>query len=197
MLLAGSAGLLNASEGTAEIRNLVGGQARCWASSVLMRDFNYKILLSCRDLVYPINSETFTYTLWVTEQGSGDPIRLGDVGIGKREFDIEDAFNGYFVTEERTSNPRNPSDRVIMAGQVQPIAILEGPTPTAGPQATAEPNSGFGQVNQSPLPTDGQESTTSSAFSALKIVGGVIVVAVLMVIVIALVSASRRRPIDL
>lgn len=184
-----------ASEGTFDIRNVAGGNARCWAASVLMSNFEYEVLLSCRDLVYPVDNNTFNYVLWASPTDSNRANRLGTLGIGKKTFSIDNSFSELYVTEERSSSPRQPSDRVIMRGSVQPIQILDAPQLSQEPQGQPlEP-----MATQTPTPTVTTETDQENGggVSAIRIIAGIVIVVVLLVIVIALISASRRRPIDI
>lgn len=187
---------VNASEGLTNLRNLQDTSARCFVSSVLMSDFNYQILLSCRDIIYPVEAEVFAYTLWAREKGTNQVFRLGEVGIGKQLFTTNKPFTSLFVTQEQTQEPQSPSGRVVMGGRVQPIPLLDNPnslrpTPAPTPSPTA-------QLSAEDV-LDQKDDTTSefNAGSALRVVGIILLVVVVAIVLIALISASRRKPVDL
>src|SRR4030042_345273 len=81
-----------ASEGTAELFNVVGEDARCWVASVLMGNYEYKALVSCRDLLYPGGTEVYKYSLWIQPIANKNPIKVGSLGTGKMEFANKEAF---------------------------------------------------------------------------------------------------------
>lgn len=121
----------SASEGTFELRNRVGEDARCVAYSGIMADANYNILLLCQDILYPGGNQTIVnYVVWASPSGGGNPIRLGTVGLGRASFKTKTQFNTLFITIESSSNPRTPSGTVVMQGSVQPNEFLYGPAPT-------------------------------------------------------------------
>lgn len=189
-----------ASEGTVDLNNVNGGSTRCFAASVLMGDFSYKILMSCRDLIYPGSTQVYNYTLWAQEANSEDIFRLGTLGLGKGEYETDKAFSRLFVTQETSSKPRNPSDRLVMSGTVQAISILEGSstvvvnTESDQPAETSLENNQF--VNPSPQQKTVPQDQAAKAFSVIKIAVGILFAIIIFVVVVALVSASRRRPIE-
>lgn len=182
---------VRATEGLINLRNTRGDLSRCYVTSVLMRDQNLELLMTCRDLRYVERSDAFYYILWARDAETGRPFILGDVGIGKRQFTIEDnrAFSELFVTEEISDKVKDPSTRVVMSGVVESIPLFsEGiPAPVASPVAMATPV--VAQVN---VPR-----SNSGAWNALRIVGAIVGVVIVGVIVIAVISTSRRRPIDI
>lgn len=134
-----------ASEGNIELGSTTGQNSRCFANSVLMRDFNFTIVVNCRDLLYPPAPDLFSYLLWATAIKDGKAIKLGELGVGKAEFRTPVAFSNLFVTPERDTNVNSPTGPVVMQGAVQPVGFLEGapvpqlqqPTPTPTPKVTS------------------------------------------------------------
>ncbi len=187
-----AAAKVEASEGTIELRNVGVSNARCFAASILMRDFNYKILLSCRDLVYPApaGDDLFNYTLWARESGGDGVMKLGTVGVGRGEFESDKAFSQLFITQERNGNARRPSDSVIMVGGVSPIGLLENPA-TTQVQAPSEPI-----ATPESSPTAQEEDENGGGFSIIRLIGGIVIGVIVFVVIVALISASRRRPIE-
>ncbi len=137
----------HASEGIFELKNQTGEDARCYALSVLMGDLSYKILASCRDILYPGGTEVFSYVAWINPADGGNPQRLGTLGVGKVEFKTKTAFTSIFVTKELNSNARQPGGTIVMQGGLQRITLLENPdlaeieTPELGePEASPSPS---------------------------------------------------------
>ena len=134
-----SAGQASASEGIIQLRNTIGGQSRCFAESVLMPDFNYTVLVSCRDLVYPVSSELLSYVLWASPIDGGSPIKLGDLSLGKVEFKTKTAFANLFATQERDNGVKNPGGPLVMRGSVEQIPLLQNPNLATEPQTSTPP----------------------------------------------------------
>lgn len=134
-----------ASEGNIELGSTAGQNSRCFANSVLMRDFNFTVVVNCRDLLYPPAPDLFSYLLWATAIKDGKAIKLGELGVGKAEFRTPVAFSNLFVTPERDTNINSPTGPVVMQGTVQSVGFLEGtpvpelqqPTPTPTPKVTS------------------------------------------------------------
>lgn len=135
-----------ASEGNIELRNTTNQDMRCFASSVLMPDFNYSLIISCRGLIYPPATDLFSYVLWSTSATDGKIGKLGELGVGKASFQTATPFSSLFVTQEPNNGVSNPSNRTVMQGSVQSITFLSEParppaeTPaleTLQPQPTA------------------------------------------------------------
>lgn len=116
---------VGASEGTAELRNLVREDARCWVGSVLMTNFHYRLIVSCRDLVYPVEQGVFEYALWVEPVGGGKARKMGTLGVGKAEFSTNQAFSGLYVTKEGGTGVGEKTQQVVMRGTIRPITYLE------------------------------------------------------------------------
>lgn len=136
-LLAGLivAGGVKASEGTAELRNVVGEDARCWVGSVLLKSFSYKLIVSCRDLTYPASDEdVFDYGFWIVPADGKPPVKLGVLGVGKAEFGSNVRFSSVLVTKEGRQQSGQKMGPVVMRGEMGPIKFLETgigePTPT-------------------------------------------------------------------
>jgi hypothetical protein len=147
---------IRASEGTFEIVSTKGTSTRCFASSVLMTNFEYKIIVSCRDLVYPPSSNAFSYVLWANPTEGEGVIKLGGLGFGKTGFKTNRAFSSMFVTVEKSGGVKAPSQNIVMRGQGKAIQFLEGfeelPVITpeeealASPSPTPEPKRGVGSI---------------------------------------------------
>lgn len=184
---------VKANEGVVQMESIDGTNAKCFSVSTLLADFNYKILVNCRGLKYPISQDLFQYVMWA-DHGDNRPSRLGTLGVGKREFVSTKPYSRLFVTKESGTEPREPSTNLFMSGGVAPIAYLEGsgvevvsPTPT--------PTTSIDQVD-TPV-VDQEPASTMGIGSVIRVLGIVVVVVLVLIVVIAFVSASRRRPMDI
>jgi hypothetical protein len=187
-----SAPFIYASEGWFELRNTVGSTARCWADSILLPNLSYKIILSCRDIVYPGGAEIFNYSVWATKAKDGSSFYLGEVGVGKAEFATKEPFNSMFVTTERTARPRTPTGSVIMQGQLKQNTFLDGPGAATATTSTTDNNE---LAQASPLPSESpepKEQKERSTVSRIIAAGGVIVFIVIFALVLVLFVITRK-----
>lgn len=130
-----------ASEGVVELRSTNNYNYRCYATSLLMKNSQYNVLVGCRDLIYPPQEDLFTYVVWSTPAKGGDPEKLGELGVGKAIFRTGNPFNTLFVTTEPDTRTRVPNGATVMKGSVNPIAFLESetvPTPTPEDESVQE-----------------------------------------------------------
>ncbi len=189
---------MKANEGVVELKNTQGGDARCWAGSILMTNFKYEILLSCRDLIYPApaGSDLFNYVLWAQEQ-EDKVSKLGTLGVGRGQFATANPFVRLFVTQEKDDRVRKPSDQVIMSGYLSSIQLLESPSVN---RVQAEETLGNAFLEpERELPQSTPMVTTqvvNRGFSLLKVVGGVLLGIIVFVVIVGVISASRRRPLE-
>lgn len=152
-----------ASEGTIKLISTTQENYRCFASSLQMLNQVYKVTFSCRELIYPVDSNIFNYILWAQPVGEGNPIKLGSLGLGKGQFEVKSAFSGLFVTTESNARVNKPQGRVVMRGNVEPISFLQEPTtPTLTPTKTEV---------QSEQPTQPTLTTRQKLLLALKRAG--------------------------
>jgi hypothetical protein len=108
---------------------------------------------------------------------------LGELGVGKAEFQTKDAFSSLFVTVEHDSNPRSPSGMTVMKGAVQNITFLERPT-TPTPTPEGQPTQ-VEQKNQS-------QSTSDKLITGLKRAGLVSALAIIALIGLVFVLTRPR-----
>lgn len=169
----------SASEGIVELRNTVGGQSRCFATSVLMPDFNYNVLITCRDLIYPVSSEVLTYIVWATPLNSRDAIKLGELNFGKVQFKTKTSFSNIFITQEKDDNKnvKFPAGQVAMRGNVQAIEFLDRP------QENIQEEISSPEPTASPVP---QPNQTSNTVRWLR-TGGLITVVSIFIIIMMLI----------
>lgn len=114
---------VSASEGYVEMRSTTNGDFRCYASSIQMMSLNYKILVTCRNLLYPSGDDIFNYTLWATPKKNGKPIKFGALGFGRAEFTSPQSFTELYVTTEK-GQVKEPAGPIVMRGTVKDIAFL-------------------------------------------------------------------------
>jgi len=143
---------LFASEGIAEIVSTTNEKSRCFAASLLMQDFNYSIIISCRDLIYPAESDVFYYVIWAEPLENNRPARLGTLDFGKKHLKFNKAFSNLFITAEQNARVKSPTGKIVMRGNIQPISFLE----TSQPQATPTP----AETDQEEPETDQEEPET-------------------------------------
>lgn len=140
-LISFGASAAKASQGLAELRSTTGEEYRCFVSSMIMQDLKFTLLISCVNLLYPADENIFRYALWANPLEGGNPVFLGDLGLGKATFRIDRPFSSLFVTTEPPGTKR-PEGRVVMRGGIEPIGFLERqttPTPTPeGEEAAPE-----------------------------------------------------------
>lgn len=113
-----------ASEGTVELRSTDGNDYRCYASSLLMQNWQYRVTVSCRDLLYSPDDQIAYYHIWVVLE-NGKSQRLGDLALGRISFDVGQRFTELYVTREYSKNPKTSSGQVVMRGSIAPIPFLE------------------------------------------------------------------------
>ncbi len=186
-LLLGQPTIISASEGIYELRNTIGENARCYAISVLLPTLNYRVLLSCRDITYPGDAETFNYSVWATNATDGAAFYLGELGVGKAEFATKIPFSTMFITSERTQKPKSPTGGIVMQGRLQQNPFLDTPgvhtplTPESEELAEAKPIA-------SPLPSPVKKSAVSRILAA----GGVIAFIGIFALVLVLFVITKK-----
>ena len=150
----------SASEGYVEIASTTKDKFRCYALSVAIDSQNFRILVTCRDLIYPPNSDLVSYIVWARPLDGGLPKRLGKLGIGKAEFRTQGAFSSLFVTTEKEDAPKTPEGQIVMQGDVKPISFLTKP---ASPTPTIKNNG-----SQTTSEQQGEQASTSASTLSLK-----------------------------
>ena len=180
-----SARPLRASEGIAELTSTKGEPMRCHATSVLMKDFNYKIVVSCRDLIYPPKPDVFNYMLWVQPEEDNKPERLGELGVGKAEFKTETKFSMLFVTLEKSVRPRTPEGERVLEGSVQTINFLD-----EGANGRIVPEDVSDRLEATPTPTP----KPAARNLVTRILGtGLIILAVVVAVIFVVYLFTRKR----
>jgi hypothetical protein len=194
-----------ASEGTAILTGPTA--ARCWFASVLIDEQRYKIVVSCRDLTVPPESETLFYRLWVKRLGFSAPtpgakisafgrsvyLSLGDITSGKLAGDSREPFDEIAVTAEKEDNPSRPNlDKVILSGSVQPIDYG-----AIGVGETLKPTSPLARVTLGPSTTPAGLPSAALARGGRSVVGTAfrifLTVLLIIVVVAVIISVIQRR----
>lgn len=174
---------IKANEGETELRSTSDQEYRCYVYSQKMQDQNYRLLVSCRDLIYPGGETVFTYVLWANPLEGGSPNKLGELGFGKAEFKTKEAFIGLFVTTEENSRTKSPDGLVVMRGTLQSISFLDRPqSPTPTPEGAET------EVSEEELAEE--VSTGSRILTALRRAG--IVIILVLAAVMGLVFVLTR-----
>lgn len=132
-----------ASEGIVRLTG-TNSATRCFVMSTKLDVGTYRLLVDCRNLIYPPSGELFSYIMWATPKEGDRPVRLGALDFGKALLRATSPFTSLFVTAESDESPRTPSDRIVMRGDVegntfldgenaQPPELTETPPPAASP----------------------------------------------------------------
>jgi len=146
-----------------------------------MLDPEYRILFTCRFILYPADENIFYYVAWATPVEGQRDVRLGTIGVGRGEFLTKTRFKGLYVTTEEDKDPRTPSGRVVMRGDIEPIEFIEEvsdyePTPTITINQEKEISPSSPKDSNE---TASEESTSGKIFSAFKRAGVAAIVAMI------------------
>ncbi len=179
------------SDGTFEMRSTQGTDSRCYASSLLMQDWNYTILVSCRDLIYPAENGITNYVLWAEPTDGSGLLNLGQLGYGKITFRSNKAFSSLFVTPEGNPGVREPTGSVVMRGVLNPVTFLDRPTP---PTPTIEGKEGETKDEGTEVATGETKnlSTKEKLFLALRRAGIAALIALVALIGLIFVVTRAR-----
>ncbi|MCS7092353.1 MAG: hypothetical protein NZM26_03315 [Patescibacteria group bacterium] len=182
-----------ASEGIIQIRSLTQENYRCFATSVLMQDFNYLISATCRNLKYPADNSILYYILWATPTNGGTYIKLAELGLGRISTKTKTPFKNLFITLESDPKIRYPSGKVVMKGDVEKIAFLE-------PIAKDEPTPTISNLSPTELltsPTPNQDNTNQEKQSSkdkllIAVQKAGIAAGIVLVILVGVIFAVSR-----
>lgn len=179
---------VSASEGIFKMGSTTGEDYRCYATSVLLENRTFRILLSCRNLIYPADTDIFFYVLWASPVQGTKQIRLGSVDFGKGLFSTKTAFNRLYVTIEKNKSVREPTGITVMQGNLEEIEFLKSsPTPTPTPQEGKE-----GEPTGTPEEQQQELSTRDKLLIGLRRAGLVALFALIALIgLIFVVTRSR------
>ena len=179
-----------ASEGTFKMVPSVGGEGRCFASSVYV-DGMYRVLVTCRDLRVAVDAEANKYVVWSEVLSSGKRRRMGEIMNGKLMASVEERFDRLFLTTERDSYVTKPTGVELLSGTVESIDFGSTvnakvtPTPTAY-KAAATKETGSAVVEAAAQP--------SKLVSVVTGLGKAILIGfVLLLIIVGVMSYLARR----
>lgn len=177
---------VHASDGVVEMENADGSGARCYAmSSSTNRSSNFQLLITCRNLIYPLEPDSTFYILWadpIDNNTNAKPFRIGDMEFGERTFTVNKAFTSLTITKEKMQQPHEPSSDVVMEGAIKPIAFLEEePTPTEIPLFEEEPTPKV-TPKVAPKPQEKGGGSSSVVFVIVLIITIVLVVGIIIFI---------------
>lgn len=144
---------VSASEGTVEMRSTTNSDFACYAASVQMMDLSYKVLITCRNLLYPSGDDIFNYTLWATPQNGGNPIKFGSLGFGRAEFGTKTPFSELYVTTEGDGKAKLPTGPIVMRGNVEKIGFFNETDTTSPDEPKVTPTDDSGDENADTTPT--------------------------------------------
>ncbi|QQS38905.1 hypothetical protein IPM62_06020 [Candidatus Woesebacteria bacterium] len=188
---------ISASEGVAELRSTNGEDYRCVVESQLAQDRTYKLLVTCRDLIYPSDSTVFSYILWANPTDGGKIIKLGALDFGKKLFTSKRAFTSIFITTETALKGEAPQGPVVMQGTTLPRAFLDKPTsPTPTPEGqeiteevvTKTPDKN--QAEDEKVPSTRNRLSTALRRASLI---GVIILLIGAVVALVVILRSKKR----
>lgn len=173
------AGLASAHEGNVD---LVSSKVSCKGVSIY-QDGVYKVSGRCDGLVYPYETLYNKYVLWGKTSVRGESVRIAEIDRGYFSGSISNAFDGMFVTAEKDSLVRRPSDVQIVAGKVNVFDFDKSQVTSAS--TTTTETTATTTTNTKPAVA----TTTSTAGAVVgKIVSSLLVV--ILVIVVLAIGAS-------
>jgi hypothetical protein len=177
---------VRASEGIIELKSTSGQAARCFVLSAYMADGQFSLLTVCRDLIYPSQPTALIYTLWAAPMDGGNPIKLGELGVGKILAKSKEPFTGLFVTNESNTKARQPEGPIVMQGPVQAVPFLQGvpafePTPT------------LTEEEQAAQPTPAKKTTADRFKSIQGVLQGVFIFVLIGLVLVVFVPILFKR----
>lgn len=180
--------IVKASVGNIELNTTTSESYRCFASSHRLKDQNFHLLVTCRNLIYPAGDFIFSYVMWATPSAGGNAVKLGELGLGVAEFKTKTAFSNLFVTTEQDTRARAPSGPVVMRGNVQPFTFLDRPvTPTPSPEGEKA------EIEELEMPDTETLSTREKLLQGLRRAGLAALLAIVGIIGLVFVLTRPRR----
>lgn len=189
-------GFVRASEGVTELRSTTEKEYRCVVDSHQAQDRSYRLLVTCRDLIYPSDANVFGYVMWANPLNEGEIIRLGQLQYGKKLFNPKRPFTSIFVTTEPNPSVKTPKGPVVMQGSTVPRAFLDTPTsPTPTPEGEEVIEEESSETEGKENGEEGEEapSTKSRFGTALSRASAIGAVILLIGSVIALIVILRSK----
>jgi hypothetical protein len=187
---------VKASEGTVELESITAEDYRCFAASIQMLNWNYNILVTCRNLIYPAGDNIFQYVVWADPIEKGKPIKLGTLGLGRANFNTKTPFSSLFVTTEINKRVKEPEGPTVMIGNVERITFLDEPSP-AEVIDIREDEEEITPALTTQIPTTSEERPTTTESNrlvrGLRRAGIVIGIALIVIVGIVFVLTRMRR----
>lgn len=196
-----------ANEGVIELDSARDTNPRCFVMSTLVdRSRTYNLLVTCKNLVYPIEGKGRYYILWsVPEPDPKDdrendnqneraerPVRIGDIKYGKEMFKTRKPFRELFITVESERSPREPSNNRIMEGFVDNVEFLEGAGTDEMEESDITPSPTFTPAT-SVTPTKAPENRGGGIFPAvITVIVLIITIIFILGIVIYIINKVRN-----
>lgn len=192
MVFLGIVSPAKASEGVVELDNVVGESSRCFAASVLMPDYNYKIIMSCRDLIYPVGDNVFKYLVYIVPVEGKKDVQLGELGVGKAQFGTRNQFFSMYVVRERGEmGSQKEQQTVVMRGNVSRIKFLDtGEEGVIGPTIAPSPTP---EKSQQPSQASRLAQTLNVGNWVGKLVGVMLVLGMIGLAVVVILSSWGGR----
>lgn len=172
------AGVASAHEGTVD---LTSSEVSCKGVSIF-QDGNYRVSGRCDGLVYPYETTYSKYVLWGKTSARGEIVRIAEVDRGYFTGYIASAFDGVYITAEKDGLVRKPSDKQVVAGQVEVFDFDKSQATTVVPASAAPVSTG------TTVQTSGSTSTSTAGAIVGKIVTSLLVI--ILVIVGLVIGAS-------
>ena len=160
----------SANEGTVTMSSAEG--VSCQVFSVEVVASKYSVLVRCANLIYPPSSTATYYFVW-SALSDERPNRLGDLQLGRAEFNASEPFDRLFVTIEQRKNPLNPSNEEVMEGTLRPF-VFDGAPVEEFTQPTATPRA---QATTPP----GQPTSALARITSFLLRGGIIVLIIVAI----------------
>lgn len=198
---------VNANEGVIELDSARDTNPRCFVMSTLVNRSNtFNLLVTCKNLIYPVEGNGRYYILWSVPEPDPDdnrnndrqneraerPVRIGDIKYGKEMFKTRKPFRELFITIENERAPRTPSSNRIMEGFVDNVEFLEN-TGIEGEEETELTPSPSVSPALSITPTKAPENRSGGIFPAvITIIVLVITILFILGIVIYIINKVRN-----
>ncbi|KKQ37122.1 MAG: hypothetical protein US53_C0027G0002 [Candidatus Woesebacteria bacterium GW2011_GWA1_37_7] len=176
---------IHASEGTFDIVSTTPESYRCFATSLLRDNNKFKLIFSCRDLLYPPDEDLFEYIMWANLVSETKPQKLGTLGRGRGEFEVGKPFSELYVTIEKNGGVNQPQGPIVMSGVVKSIDLLD-------PRFSPSPTSVEGEPEISEAPKAQQLSTRDKLIIGLRRAGLVALFALIALIGLIFVLTRSR-----
>jgi hypothetical protein len=184
-----------ASEGLVELRSTTEDDYHCFVASLLMTDGKFNVNVSCVDLLYPPRPpDVNVYMLWGTPSSGDKAIKIGELGVGKAEFDVKEAFTTLYVTVEENDKVKTPGQYIVMEGVVEPISFLQRsqsptPTPEENEETTTEES---GEEGEEEITDVSKLSTKDKLLLAFRRAGIAALLALVAIVGLIFVVARSR-----